>query len=112
MMIRKGVEKEFIGKQFNETLKRISIIEDSIERNEWNSQMEELKIYYRDLYNEIITIEMPVAEIPHPMNIEQTFFSHQDKPENVIVIREEQNAKELHQELIERKSKEKNRRER
>jgi Asp-tRNA(Asn)/Glu-tRNA(Gln) amidotransferase C subunit len=33
-MIRKDVEKEFISKQFIETVKRIGIIEDSIERND------------------------------------------------------------------------------
>jgi hypothetical protein len=42
--------------------------------------MEDLKIYYKDLYNETITIEIPEVEIPHPMNIKQTLFSHQDKP--------------------------------
>jgi hypothetical protein len=47
MMIRKGAEKEFIGKQFNDTLRRIGIIEDSIERNDWYSQMQDLKDYYR-----------------------------------------------------------------
>jgi hypothetical protein len=99
MMIRKGEEKEFICTQFKDTLKRIGIIEDSIERNDWNSQMNDLKEYYRELYNETITIEIPEAEIPYPTNIRQTLFSHQDKPENVIVIREEQDARDLHEEM-------------
>jgi hypothetical protein len=106
MMIRKGEEKEYICKQFNDTLKRIGIIEDSIERNDWYIQMEDLKIYYKDLYNEIITIEIPEVEIPYPKNIKQTLFSHQDKPGNVIVIEEEQDARSLHQEVMERRAKE------
>jgi hypothetical protein len=66
MMIRKGEEKEFIGKQFNDTLKRIGIIEDSIERNDWYTQMEDLKISYRDLYNETTTIEIPEVKFHTP----------------------------------------------
>jgi hypothetical protein len=103
MMIRKEVGKEVIGKQFNDTLRRIGIIEDSIERNDWYSQMKDLKEYCRELYNETITIEIPEIEFPYPLNIKQTLFNHQDKPENVIVIREEQNARGLHEEVIKRR---------
>jgi hypothetical protein len=99
MMIRKEVEKDYICKQFKDTLKRIGIIEDSMERNDWYSQMNNLKEYYRELYNETVTIEIPEAEIPYPTNIRQTLFSHQDNPENVIVIREEQDAKNLHEKV-------------
>jgi hypothetical protein len=104
MMIRKGKEKEFLCRQFNDTLRRIAIIEDSIERNDWYTQMEDLKIYYKDLYNETITIEIPEVEIPYPKNIKQALFSHQNKPENVIVIRDEQDARSLHQEILERRT--------
>jgi hypothetical protein len=81
MMMRKGVEKEYICKQFIETNKRIGIIEDSIEKNDWYSQTNDLKEYYKELYNEVITIEISECEFPNPVNIRQTLFCHQDKPE-------------------------------
>jgi hypothetical protein len=98
-MIRKETEKDYICKQFIEIIKRIGIIEDSIEKNDWYSQMNDLKEYYKELYDEVITIEIPECEFPNPVNIRQTLFCHQDKPENVTIIREEQDASTLHQEI-------------
>jgi hypothetical protein len=48
-MIRKHGEKEEICSQIIGTIKRIGIIEDTIERNDWYTQMEELKEYFKDL---------------------------------------------------------------
>jgi hypothetical protein len=59
MMIRKHEEKEEICNQIIDTIRRIGIIEDSIERKDWYIQIEELKEYFKDLNNEIITIETP-----------------------------------------------------
>jgi outer membrane biosynthesis protein TonB len=64
-----------------------------------------LKIFYNDIIGRTITIELPIVEMPNPTNIRQTLFSHEDKPENVIVIREEQDARELHQEKQEKREK-------
>jgi hypothetical protein len=58
-----------------------------------------LKEYFKDLNNEIITIEIPQKQIPSPGNIVQRLLGHQDKPEKVEVIREEQDARNLHSEI-------------
>jgi hypothetical protein len=84
------------------TINRIVIIEDTIERNDWYSQMEELKIYFKDLNGEVINIEVPQSPIPTPDNLMQTLLNHQDKPKNEEVVREEQDARELHKEIMER----------
>jgi hypothetical protein len=101
MMIRKHAEKEDIRNQFIDTIKRIGIIDDARERNDWYSQKEELKLYFKDLNGEIITMDVPQNSIPTPNNMIQTLIGHQDKPRNVEVIREEQDARELHKEIIE-----------
>jgi hypothetical protein len=80
-------------------LKRIEIIQDSIERNDSYVQIEELKEYFKDLNNETITIEIPQKQIPTPENIIQPLLWHQDKSENVQVIREEQDTRDLHNEI-------------
>jgi hypothetical protein len=98
MMIRLKEDKEEICKQIIDTLKRIEIIQDSKERNDWYTQIEELKEYFRDLNNEIITIEVPQNQIPTPRNILEPLLGHQDKIESVQVIREEQDARDLHKE--------------
>jgi hypothetical protein len=96
MIIRLKEDKEEICKEIGDTLKRIGIIQDSIERNDWYAQIEELKEYFRDLSNGTITIEIPEVQLPIPENIMQPLLNHQDKPENVEVIREEQDTRELH----------------
>jgi hypothetical protein len=102
MMMRKAEEEEIICTRYTGALKRIEIIDDAIQRKDWLEQMRDLKTFYFELYEKIITIEIPEIEIPTPMNIRQTMFSHEDKPENVEVIREEQDASKLHQKLKER----------
>jgi hypothetical protein len=110
MMIRKHEEKEEKCDQIISTIKRIGIIEDSIERNDWYMQIEELKGYFKDLNNEIITIETPQSIMPTPTNIIQLLLGYHDNPKNVQVIREEENARELHNEWNEEpKSSQKNR---
>jgi hypothetical protein len=44
----------------------------------------------------------PVAKNPRTRKYKTTLFSHEDKPENVEIIREEQDVSELHQEIKER----------
>jgi hypothetical protein len=58
LTIRLREEKEEISNQIIDTLKRIEIIQDSIERNDSYTQIEELKEYFRDLNDETITIEI------------------------------------------------------
>jgi hypothetical protein len=74
-------------------------MQDSIERNDSYIQIEEPKEYFKDLNNETITIEIPQKQIPTPESIIQPLLGHQDKPENVQVIREEQDARDLHNEI-------------
>jgi hypothetical protein len=62
--------------------------------------MEELKGYFKNLNGEIITIEILQKLIPTPENIVQTLLGHQDNLRNVEVIREEQDARKLHEEII------------
>jgi hypothetical protein len=102
MAIRREEREEEITTKYEETMKGIEIIEDAIQRRDWYEQMEELKRFYTDISGKMITIETPEIRIPEPENIRQTLFSHEDKPENVEVIREEQDARELHQEIHER----------
>jgi hypothetical protein len=102
MTMRKAVDEDIISAQYVETFKRIEFIDDALQRKDWFEQMRELKTFYFELYEKIITIEIPEIEIPTPTNIKQTLFSHEDKPENVTIIREEQNASKLHQEIKER----------
>jgi uncharacterized protein with PIN domain len=82
-----------------DTLKRIGVIKDSIERNDRYTQMEESKEYVRLLNNEIITIEAPQAQIPAPENIIQPLLEHYDKSMNVEIVKEEQDANKLHEEI-------------
>jgi hypothetical protein len=102
LAMRKGEEEEVIAKEYMDTLKGIEIIEDAIQRKDWLNQMEDLKKFYEEISGKTITIELPEVEIPNPENIRQTLFSHEDKPENVEVIRDEQDASTLHQEIKER----------
>jgi hypothetical protein len=67
--------------------------------------MEDLKTFLKDLKGEVITIEVPQNPIPTPENVMQPILNHQDKPKNVEVIREEQDARELHREIVERTKK-------
>jgi hypothetical protein len=108
MMIRKQVEKEEISSQFIDAIKRIGIIKDTIERNDWYSQMEELEIYFKDLNGEAITIEVSQSPIPTPDNLRQTLLNHQDKPKNVEAIREEQEAGNYIKKLLNAQSQRKN----
>jgi hypothetical protein len=55
-----------------------------------------LKGYFKDINNEIITIEITQSIIQTPMNIIQPLLGYHDKRKNVQVIREEQDARELH----------------
>jgi hypothetical protein len=64
-------------------------------------QIEEPKEYFKDLNNETITLEIPQKQIPTPRNIIQPLLWHQEKPENGQVIREEQDVKDLHNEIRE-----------
>jgi hypothetical protein len=80
-------------------------VADSLQRKDWYEQMKELKTFYFEISEKIITIQIPEVELSTPENIKQTLFSHEDSPKNVIVIREEQDASSLHQEIKERKEK-------
>jgi hypothetical protein len=62
-------------------------------------QIEEPKEYFRDLNNETITIEILQKQIPTPENIIQPLLGHQDNPKNVQVISEEQDARDLYNEI-------------
>jgi hypothetical protein len=99
MMMRQKAEKIEIAAKYGETLKGIELVEDAIQRKDWYDQMEELKRFYTDISGKTITIEIPEVEVPNPSNIRQTLFSHEDRPENVVVIKEEQDASKLHQEI-------------
>jgi hypothetical protein len=85
-----------------DTINRFGIIESTIEMDDWYSQMEELKTYLKDLNGEVITIEVSQCSVPTPNNLRQPLLGHQDKPENVEVIEEEEEPRELHKEIIER----------
>jgi hypothetical protein len=100
--MRKEEEEEVIAREYMDTLKGIEIIEDAVQRKDWINQMDDLRKFYEEISGRTITIELPEVEVPNPENIKQTLFSHEDKPENVEVIREEQDARGLHQEIKER----------
>jgi hypothetical protein len=99
MKIMLHEDKEEICEQIIDTLKRREIIQDSIEINDWYAHIEELKEYFKDLNNEMITTEIPQKQISTPENIIQPLLGHQDKPEKVQAIREEQEARDLHKEI-------------
>jgi hypothetical protein len=103
MMMRQDAEENEIAMKYCETMKGIELVEDALQRKDWYEQMEDLKRFYSEISGRTITIEIPEIETPNPKNIRQTLFSHEYKPENVIVIREEQDASKLRQEIKERK---------
>jgi DNA mismatch repair ATPase MutL len=81
MKIRLHEDKEEICEQIIDTVKRIELMQDSIERNDWHIQMEELNEYFRGLNNETITIEIPQKQIPTQENLIQPLLRHQYKSE-------------------------------
>jgi hypothetical protein len=58
-----------------------------------------VKEYFRQLNNEIITIEVPQAQIPTPENIIQPLLGYQNKPGSAEIIREIQESSKLHEEI-------------
>jgi hypothetical protein len=78
LAMRKEEEEEIIAKEYMDTLKGIELIEDAIQRKDWYNQMEDLRKFYEEISGKTITIEIPDIELPSPMNVRQTLFSHED----------------------------------
>jgi predicted Zn-ribbon and HTH transcriptional regulator len=94
-------EKEEICKDINKLVKRINIIEDSMERKDWYEQLEEVKEYYKQLNGEELVTTMSEINMSKPENIITPLLGDGDRPKDVEVIREIQEGKELHEEIKE-----------